>query len=37
VEAIRHREDADVHARIRADVRDLVAQFPVPGLPRDRA
>jgi glycine hydroxymethyltransferase len=37
VEAIRHREDAAVHARIRADVRDLVAQYPVPGLPRDRA
>jgi glycine hydroxymethyltransferase len=37
VEAIRHREEPDVHARIRADVRELVAQFPVPGLPRDRA
>jgi glycine hydroxymethyltransferase len=34
VEAIRDREDAAVHDRIRADVRDLVAQFPVPGLPR---
>jgi glycine hydroxymethyltransferase len=37
VEAIRRRDDAAVHDRIRADVRDLVAQFPVPGLPRDRA
>ena len=37
VEAIRHREDAAVHTRIRADVHDLVAHFPVPGLPRDRA
>ena len=26
-----------VHARIREDVRELVARFPVPGLPRDRA
>jgi glycine hydroxymethyltransferase len=37
VEAIRERQDGGVHDRIRADVRDLVAQFPVPGLPRDRA
>ena len=37
VEAIREREDTGVHDRIRADVRDLVAHFPVPGLPRDRA
>jgi glycine hydroxymethyltransferase len=37
VEAIRDREDPAVHDRIRADVRDLVASFPVPGLPRDRA
>ena len=37
VEAIRDRDDAAVHDRIRADVRDLVARFPVPGLPRDRA
>src|SRR4051794_3706182 len=37
VEAIRDREDGGVHDRIRADVRDLVARFPVPGLPRDRA
>jgi glycine hydroxymethyltransferase len=37
VEAIRDRGDAAVHDRIRADVRDLVARFPVPGLPRDRA
>ena len=37
VEAIRRRDDPAVHDRIRADVRDLVTQFPVPGLPRDRA
>jgi glycine/serine hydroxymethyltransferase len=37
VEALREREDAAVHARIREDVRALVARFPVPGLPRDRA
>ena len=37
VSAIRDREDAAVHDRIRAEVRDLVAGFPVPGLPRDRA
>jgi glycine hydroxymethyltransferase len=37
VEAITGRDDAAVHARIRADVRELVARFPVPGLPRDRA
>ena len=36
VDAIRGREDAAVHARIRAEVRELVARFPVPGLPRDR-
>jgi glycine hydroxymethyltransferase len=37
VEAIRERDAAVVHARIRDDVRALVARFPVPGLPRDRA
>jgi glycine hydroxymethyltransferase len=37
VEAIRARDDAAVHARIRDDVRDLVTRFPVPGLPRERA
>jgi glycine hydroxymethyltransferase len=37
VEAIRERDVAAVHARIREDVRALVAGFPVPGLPRDRA
>jgi glycine hydroxymethyltransferase len=37
VEALRERDDAAVHARIRDDVRALVARFPVPGLPRDRA
>jgi glycine/serine hydroxymethyltransferase len=36
VEAITGRDDAAVHARIREDVRELVARFPVPGLPRDR-
>ncbi len=37
VEAIRGRDDTVVGDRIRADVRALVARFPVPGLPRDRA
>ena len=37
VEAMTGRDDAGVHARIREDVRELVARFPVPGLPRDRA
>jgi glycine hydroxymethyltransferase len=37
VDALRHRDDGATHARIRGDVRDLVARFPVPGLPRDRA
>jgi len=37
VDAIRDREDPAVHERIRSEVRDLVAGFPVPGLPRDRA
>jgi glycine/serine hydroxymethyltransferase len=37
VEAIRGRDDAAVHDRIRAEVRELTAAFPVPGLPRDRA
>ncbi len=37
VDAIRGREDAVLHDRIRAEIRDLVARFPVPGLPRDRA
>ncbi len=36
VDGIRERDDADEHARIAAEVRDLVARFPVPGLPRDR-
>jgi glycine hydroxymethyltransferase len=36
VDAIRHRDDAGVHDRIRGDVRELVGRFPVPGLPRDR-
>ena len=36
VEAITGRDDEGVHARIREDVRELVARFPVPGLPRDR-
>jgi glycine hydroxymethyltransferase len=37
VEAVRDRDEPAVHARIREDVRALVARFPVPGLPRDRA
>jgi glycine hydroxymethyltransferase len=37
VEAITGRDAEGVHARIREDVRELVARFPVPGLPRDRA
>ena len=37
VDAIRGREDAVLHDRIRAEIRDLVARFPVPGLPGDRA
>ena len=37
VEAIRQRDDAAAHARIAREVRELVAGFPVPGLPRDRA
>jgi len=36
VDAIRDRDDAAAHRRISAEVRDLVARFPVPGLPRDR-
>ena len=36
VDAIRNREDAAVHARIRAEVRELTGRFPVPGLPQDR-
>jgi glycine hydroxymethyltransferase len=37
VEALRERDDEAAHARIRGEVRELVAGFPVPGLPRDRA
>jgi glycine hydroxymethyltransferase len=37
VEAIRDREVPGVHDRIRAEVRQLVAGFPVPGLPQDAA
>jgi glycine hydroxymethyltransferase len=37
VEAIRDRADGEVHDRIRSDVRELVARFPVPGLPRTGA
>jgi glycine hydroxymethyltransferase len=36
VDAIRGRDDAAVRERIVADVRALVARFPVPGLPRDQ-
>jgi glycine/serine hydroxymethyltransferase len=34
-EAIARRDDEAAHERIRRGVRDLVAGFPVPGLPRD--
>ena len=37
VDAIRDREDAAVHERIRAQVLELTGRFPVPGLPQDRA
>jgi glycine hydroxymethyltransferase len=37
VDAIRDREDPAVHERIRSEVRELVAGFPVPGLPQNRA
>ncbi len=34
VDAIRDRDDAGTRDRIRSEVRELVARFPVPGLPR---
>ena len=37
VDAIRDRDDEPAHERIRAQVEELVARFPVPGLPRDAA
>jgi glycine hydroxymethyltransferase len=37
VDAIRDREDAAVHERIRAQVLELTGRFPVPGLPQDPA
>ena len=37
VDAIRSRDDAAMGERIRGEVRELTASFPVPGLPRDRA
>ncbi|MEO5965660.1 MAG: serine hydroxymethyltransferase, partial [Candidatus Limnocylindrales bacterium] len=37
VDAIRGRDDAAEHERIRGEVRELVGRFPVPGLPRDAA
>ncbi len=37
VEALRERDNEQVHERIRGEIRELVAGFPVPGLPRDRA
>ena len=37
VSAIRDREDAAVHDRIRGEVRELTSRFPVPGLQQDRA
>ncbi|MEX1170140.1 MAG: serine hydroxymethyltransferase [Chloroflexota bacterium] len=33
VDAIRHREEPAVQARLAAEVRQIVDQFPVPGLP----
>jgi glycine hydroxymethyltransferase len=33
VEAIQRREDASVQARLSGEVRSIVEQFPVPGLP----
>jgi glycine hydroxymethyltransferase len=33
VDAIRHRDDPGVQARLAAEVRAIVDQFPVPGLP----
>jgi glycine hydroxymethyltransferase len=35
VEAIRARDDEAVHERIRGEVREVVAHFPPPGLPRN--
>ncbi|MFN8629591.1 MAG: serine hydroxymethyltransferase [Chloroflexota bacterium] len=37
VDAIRERENEAAHDKIRAQVRELTARFPVPGLPQDRA
>ncbi len=37
VAAIRDRDAAGAHDRIRAEVRELTGRFPVPGLPRERA
>ena len=37
VDAIRRRDDAAAQATISRGVRELVARFPVPGLPRDRS
>jgi glycine hydroxymethyltransferase len=34
VEAIRVRDDEAAHAAIAADIAEMVARFPVPGLPR---
>ena len=33
VEAIQHRDDASVQARLAGEVRSIVDRFPVPGLP----
>jgi glycine hydroxymethyltransferase len=33
IDAIRHRDEPDVQARLAAEVRQIVDQFPVPGLP----
>jgi glycine/serine hydroxymethyltransferase len=33
VQALQARDQPAEHARIRAEVRDICARFPVPGLP----
>ena len=33
IEAIRHRDDPAVQARLAGEVREIVERFPVPGLP----
>jgi glycine hydroxymethyltransferase len=36
-DAIRRRDEAGVHDRLREEVADIVARFPVPGLPGEAA